>query len=138
MNKDRFKYRIYNENDKCYVKTPEEGYIPDIIVSPNGDIWDTDYGELFDTYTDGYIIEQCTGLRDKNGVLVYEGDVVRLCEDGKLKHTAYVMWGDGNGTLSGSYIAVSTSERDGRHPLSWIFTPHWEIIGNIHGTKELE
>ena len=67
MNKDRFKYRVW---DKYTHETPAEQMQ---FLCFNGCLVDSDGCHHS---PDDYIIEQCTGIKDKNGVLVYEGDVV--------------------------------------------------------------
>lgn len=53
---DRFKYRIYDVENKRYVDNPED-FVP----------WDL---------PDGLIAEQCSGIKDANDNLVFEGDVL--------------------------------------------------------------
>ena len=132
MNTDRFKFRVWDENRKTYKLRFDT--LDDMIRGGFTPEQDT----FFFASVDGYIIEQCTGLRDKNGKLIYEGDVICLVEDGKLKHTAIVRWGDSGGDASGAWIAESTTERypDGRSKKAWFFGSAWEIICNIHGKKE--
>lgn len=56
MTNDRFKYRIYDVENKRYVDNPED-FVP----------WDL---------PDGLIAEQCTGIKDENDNIVFEGDIV--------------------------------------------------------------
>lgn len=75
-----------------------------------------------DVYKERFILEQYTGLHDKNGTEIYEGDIF-VMNDPNLKHT--VEWhdtgfmGKQNGTI-GSYVGLC----------SWL--DRIQIIGNIH------
>jgi hypothetical protein len=68
MNTDRFRFRVWDENRKIYP-------IPtDFLIDYDGNLWEQ--CTPIDNSDNHLIIEQCTGLKDKNGKLIYEGDVL--------------------------------------------------------------
>jgi uncharacterized phage protein (TIGR01671 family) len=103
-----------------------------------GDVKPYDLMDSFDQWLDDdvAIVEQFTGLKDKNGKEIYEGDIVEEeidCGDddidGTYRYT--VVWDEDTlcWSLSPQYGAI--------HEDLWETNSSIKIVGNIHETHEL-
>lgn len=132
---DRFKFRVFDKEtgkyyesriNKCSGRTlyqhPSSGHCQWVTISTL--FAELEQDEKIYTRTGvepDTIIEQCTGLKDKNGKLIFEGDVVA---DGYVKRT--VIW-------DGWYWNAKANTNC---PLDNITCSVVEIIGNIHEQAE--
>ena len=117
-NNDRLKFRVWDNDVKEYI---EDGALLDGrtgFISGNGN----------------YTIEQCTGLRDVTGKLIYEGDIIKYNFPGTLPEI--VAWNPKSCRFI-SHLARDTCMvfatnlgRDGDLPNFAV-----RVIGNIHEEK---
>jgi uncharacterized phage protein (TIGR01671 family) len=74
-----------------------------------------------------YIIEQCTGIKEKNGDLIYEGDIVEF--DGDFHGD--IAWDEDAGCW-----AIRTTENT-IYTFDNLYGYELEVIGNIHENTDL-
>ena len=110
----------------------------------------TDYDEFGTTWVDCFCDEvdintlgQYTGLKDKNGTKIFEGDVVKLVETNyDYEWTAIVEFGNSNGEyIWGWNLKPITKDVEyNLDILCWVEMPIGaicEVIGNIYDNPEL-
>lgn len=103
MTNDRFKYRIYDVENKRYVDNPED-FVP----------WDL---------PEGFTCELCSGVDDDGGHLIYDGDVLEFSRGERgfvyYENGAFMVWtfGADNVQFLATFIKFNWSMR---------------ITGNIH------
>lgn len=81
-------------------------------------------------------IMQYTGLKDVNGVEIYEDDLIKVCQDDEFLFNHHVEWNDASGCCS---ISVNHCDYD-LTTMAWAeqkFCYEYEVIGNIHQNPEL-
>ena len=126
---DRFKFRVvyYNDVEKKYFI-----FEPDLI-SADGTARAYAYGESgADEYYDTVTLNQCTGLKDKNGRLIYEGDIVRFYS--LYGHVTFeIKWSEEFATFGYEDNETDFSEL-GRLYDEVAFV---EVLGNIYENKEI-
>ena len=110
MTKDRFRFRVWNKTEKVYLKMPE---------------MHCDNTSCFLSVMEDEVLEQCTGLKDKNGRLIYEGDIVF--------YGGVELWWV---VFEEKYCSFELLRKDG-NGLSMSAHKEMTVVGNIHENPEL-
>ena len=122
---DRFKFRVWNKARKGYIEPPE----PTPLLQADGLLaYFTNHPE----YMENYDVQFCTGLKDKNGTLIYEGDIfykkgTKNLQGKKINST--VIW-------DRMYAQFNISDENGFHRLP-SNSKNIEVIGNRYENPEL-
>ena len=133
-----FKFRVWSEDQKTYDYKFPYNSIGDFYVNTRGKVF-SDFGNTVapEVRQDAFIIEQYTGLKDKNGKEIYEGDIVEedidfnsKMTDGTFRYKVY--WNDDE-----LYWSLDPIGPESIHNDLWELNSSCRVIGNIHENKEL-
>lgn len=142
---DRFRFRVWNTRTK---KLREVAQIT-LDARQHGRTSEISNMETCHlVYQPHLVLEQCTGLKDKNGRLIYEGDIVRVkniyltnnnfqgkvcyghfyfsaCEEYTCRRLGYFIKVAWSAYVKNTGFALGEEERE------------YEVIGNIHENPDL-
>jgi len=122
---DRFKFRIWDKVSKRMVVN-ELGFNP--LEGINREEC------TFMEFGDRFILMQCTGLKDKNGKLIFEGDICfnPNCDDTESgKNYRAIYWEETWAKFSADYFC-SGHKFMTNCEITCEDACHWEVVGNIY------
>ena len=142
---DRFRFRVW-DTQKGYISP-----MPAMVYNAEK-TYDTMYGCDVDSFgevleDDRFIVMQCTGLKDKNGKLIYEGDIVTYDSTDLFPHTTIktgkITWYKSHWTIEycdKNIVYMGTNEPALQR--IWLGSDDFigsrtEIVGNIYENLEL-
>ena len=112
---DRFKFRVWDKEFKQYWTDEEIKENAAWLLFPDND------------NIENIEIEQCTGIKDKNGKPVFEGDILSDYDGFKF----LVRWN----ALELKYVFIPISKNNSED--LDIYPNECELVGNIHANEEL-
>jgi uncharacterized phage protein (TIGR01671 family) len=152
-NRETIKFRVWTKKYKRWLSADDGGthassnWMLDIFTGKIVDYVNCN-GEYIpspepDHYFDGLthinesplVIQQCTGLKDKNGIDIYEGDILEIFNHSHHEEVEYEPGGSGFG-----FFAYDSANRDcGAFQFlsDWTTSEGYMIVGNIFENSEL-
>jgi uncharacterized phage protein (TIGR01671 family) len=126
------KFRVWDVKNKKFL--PESYFAilgnGKLIVTLSGY-----YNDFTNTNQDDYVIQQYTGLTDKNGNLIFEGDIVQYNQNSSYDNMDFIAkWGDDK--LGFIFQSNSGEQLVNQTPHLNRFK-HLEVVGNIFEHENL-
>ena len=128
------KYRVWSKKQKTYDYEHPFNKPGDFYITQNGVLF-SDYGNVItpEVKQDDFIIEQATGVKDKNGKMIFDGDIV--------EHNVYHMGIKAYRSKSEVFISdLGARIREDKNDEECSLLRHCtniEFVGNIHENPEL-
>lgn len=141
---DRFKFRVFLKYNQVVCDIDSYCFLQGL----NKCVFHFTNGSQKTLKNDDFILMQSTGLKDKNGKLIYDGDIVNVYVSSEKLYRYQVKF------EIGSFMLVSDGEifdfpnkwNDNVYPLSQLYFEYenedycieqLEVIGNIYENKEI-
>ena len=128
MNQRPLKFRAWDKLAKRFIY-PDKGYQGHYVLDLNGRFQNLQNG----SGGDEYLVQQFTGLYDKNKKPIYEGDRVRFGYTKNEDFFGEVVWLEDRASYGVRYENITETFED--VPMSHM--KYFEVVGNIFKNNEL-
>jgi uncharacterized phage protein (TIGR01671 family) len=131
---DRLKWRMwsthagryFDENNDAMLENVFECMKQQICYDCQNPILRKIYDRIaYNHIEDGMVFEQCTGIKDRNGKLIYENDLIKIDDD-----VAVINWSD-------YYARFMLESSEDIFDFERSYAEECEVIGNIHENADL-
>ncbi|MDE3301587.1 YopX family protein [Lacticaseibacillus rhamnosus] len=141
--KREIKFRAWDKVYECYLYDVQGAYdmLSGCVKYENGEnaVYDEEcFAGFLDT--DRYVVEQYTGLHDKNGREIYEGDILKVTSEDGESYAAIVKWFGDEGYPAFDLAGIPETWNYDANALATIFESGietCEVIGNIFEDNQL-
>lgn len=118
-------FRVWNKKIKTWLVW--------FTLRDDGTILDSNLSGAYDNWQEDCVIEQAIGIEDKNGTMIYQGDIIQFVVGDKV----YI-----REVIKEPELACFTLAREGHMPYNFLELyqmniTEFEVIGNIHKNPEL-
>lgn len=117
------KFRAWDKETNSWYDNSNQN----LVINLDGTLTNCWNGELMEDYTERIILLPFTGLKDKNGVEIYEGNIVRWHD--------VVTW-DYSVTFKDGVFCISDDPTSNFYHLKEDINGKFEVIGSIYENPE--
>lgn len=112
-------------------------YQPDEVMVGNGDIWIIDEDSVAGDWivNNDLHLMQSTGLKDKNGKEIFDGDVLEIEDEGEVLGDAKLTWDNEQAVFM--IEAISVDDIAPFHEIISDETYSYRVVGNVYENPEL-